>query len=70
MLASREGFCCIGLLGCIVKCKDLLKKLLLRLEELQMITEEDIKHVPSYVVYMTLDKNCFGNLEKKFFLKT
>jgi len=48
-----------------VKCKHLLKTVLLRLEEVQTTEEEDMRHVLSYVGYMALDKNCFGNLEKK-----
>jgi len=71
MLASREGFCCMGLLRCTVKCKHLLKTVLLRLEEVQMITKEDIKHVPSYVGYMTLDTRTVSGVSKrKFPLKT
>jgi len=48
-----------------VKCKHLLKTVLLRLEEVQTTAEEDKKRVLSYVGYMALDKHCFGNLEKK-----
>ena len=40
---------------CTVKWNDMLKTLLLILEEVQMTAEEDMKRVLSYVVYMALD---------------
>jgi len=48
-----------------VKCKHLLKTVLLRLEEVQMAAEEDMRHVLSYVGYGARHKIGFGDLEKK-----
>jgi hypothetical protein len=36
--------CYMGLVRCAVKCKHLLKTKLLRLEEVQVAAEEDMKH--------------------------
>ena len=38
-----------------MKWKHILKTILLRVEEVQMTAEEDMKHVLSYVGYMALD---------------
>jgi len=38
-----------------VKCKHMLNTVLVRLEEVQLTAEEDMKHVLPYVVCMVLD---------------
>ena len=53
------------LVRCTVKCKHLLKAVILRVEEVQMTAEEDMKRVLSYRVHGAGQKNCFGSLEKK-----
>jgi hypothetical protein len=55
MLASLKKLCSMGLDRCTVKCKHLLKTALLRLEEVQMTAEEDMKRVLSYGGYMAID---------------
>jgi len=59
------------LVRCTVKCKHLLKTVLIRLEEVQMTAEEDMKHVLSYVGYRALDtRTASGDWERNFPLKT
>ena len=64
-VSFSEKLCFLGLVRCIVKCKHLLKTVLLRLEEVQMAAEEDMRHVLSYVGYGARHKIGFGDLEKK-----
>jgi hypothetical protein len=45
----------MGLVRYTVKCKHLLKTVLLRVEEVKMTAEENKKRVLSYVGYMALD---------------
>jgi hypothetical protein len=61
----------MGLVRCTVKCKHLLKTVLLRVEEVQMTAEEDMKHVLSYVGYMALDtRTASGDWKRNFPLKS
>ena len=53
------------LVKCTVKCKHLLKAVILRVEEVLMTAEEDMKRVLSYRVHVARQKNFFGSMEKK-----
>jgi len=55
----------MGLVRCTVKCKHLLKAVILRLEEVQMTAEEDKKHVLSYIGYMALDTRTASGVWKR-----
>jgi hypothetical protein len=60
----------MGLDRCTVKCKHLLKTVLIRLEEVQMTAEEDMKRVLSYARYMVLDtRTASGDWRRKLTLK-
>jgi len=66
MLASLKNLCSPSLDRCTVKCKHMLNTVLLRLEEVQVTAEEDMKHVLSYIGYMALDtRNALGVLKNK-----
>jgi hypothetical protein len=65
LLTALEGLRSMGLVRCTVKCKHLLKTVLIRLEEVQMTAEEDKKYVLSYTGYGARHKKCFGNSEKE-----
>lgn len=70
LLPALEGLRSIGLVRHTVKCKHLLKTVLLRLEEVQMTAEEDKKRGLSYIEYGARHKKFIGSLEKIITLKT
>ena len=55
----------MGLVRCTVKCKHLLKTVLLRLEEVQMTAEEDMNLLLSYVDYIALDSRTASAVLKR-----
>jgi hypothetical protein len=65
MLASLKEFCSMGLDICTLKRQHLLKTVLLRLGEVQMTAEEDMKHLLSYEGYMVPDKNMIRETGKE-----